>query len=121
MATPLGPWLMFTQPVIPKALRAAEMAFDQMLSLARAEARLETILPYLFLIMSQTLRPPTVFNFLPLKTSPLLNRPRAMITFFPLLFMAVLLLGFFITASSCSSLTVTMVGQRQSPVPGCCG
>merc|ERR1739844_315316 len=56
----------------PKARNAGGMVF-----LARAEAALLTILPFLFLIKDSLVRPPDVFCFEPRKTRALRNLPRA--------------------------------------------
>merc|ERR1719398_64377 len=58
--------------------------------LARREAFLLTILPYLFLIKSDLFKPPTVFSLDPRKTRTLLNFPFAILLtdFFFIAFMA---------------------------------
>merc|ERR550537_498392 len=67
------PFLIATKPLRPKAFLAFWTAVVQPLMklffLARRDAFLLTILPYLFLIKSDLVMPPTVFSLLPRKTT----------------------------------------------------
>merc|ERR1719451_269677 len=99
------PFLIATNPVIFKALRAFARAAHHGPTvflnafLALALAFLLTILPALFLIRSDAVKPPVVFALLPRSTIALACEPVAILltAFFFIAFMAFMAAFFFIT------------------------
>merc|ERR1719326_2096458 len=93
------PFLIAENPVIFKALRAFATAAIHGCFLPRALAFLLTILPFLFLVKSFAVKPPTVLALLPRSTMAYAIRPRAILltVFFFIAFMAFMAAFFFIT------------------------
>merc|ERR1712031_137466 len=90
---------MAAKPVIFNALRAFATAWIHGDFLPRADFFLLTILPYLFLVRSFAVKPPTVFALLPRSTMALAMTPFATLLtdFFFIAFMAFMAAFFFIT------------------------
>merc|ERR1719395_359965 len=93
------PFLIAENPVIFKALRAFATAWIHGDFFPRALLFLLTILPYLFLMRSFEVRPPTVFSLLPRSTMALAIWPLAILLtdFFFIAFMAFMAAFFFMT------------------------
>merc|ERR1719150_3258018 len=78
-ALPSGPPLMATNPLRPRAFRAAAVALAQGLARPRADLFLATTFPYLFFVRSFACKPPIVFSLRPLSTLALAPLPLAIL------------------------------------------
>merc|ERR1719224_77952 len=107
-------------PLMPRALRAFCTAAVHLFCLPRADAFLDTMRPFLFLVRAEFARPPTVFANLPLKTARLALAVRLYLRIDT--FMARRFIDFFIDffAFFIAFMAFFIDRRRMAMVWGCC-